>query len=1138
MKRNHASLRSLFCGVVALGIVAVSGPALSAEYGQTHDSLDLTVGFPGWGFDTDWVGVDLGLVAAYVRLAGGLGGTVLDIELNGDAALSYPSSPDHGDLWFEGSAGSAEQNLGIELSGQYKVVVGGFEYIGDLPYVPQTDLRLEDAETFTPYMLGESVTLEDHIDQQELFTIPIGAAGIFAGEVGVSLTAGNEFVLDFNSLNTDQAVYTEDGEHAEIPVSGAELTVGDIHEMVGLSPTLTLLPNVVFGITVGPFHYDIDIPTITIDVPLESLLEDEYPTTPPRSVTFLLLPVVTSFAVNNDAPETMGRVVVLNNACPNEPTQYMASEDPLFDGASWIPYDDDPQFLLSPGDGVKEVFFKVQNVHGDSPTVSDTITLDTTRPTVDFLATTDTTPPLTGTVHYSTASVSVTVDGQTHAGTNHGDGTWSLPDNTLTGLSEGVYDVAVTVTDGVGNTLEDTTTDELAIDLTDPTVTVDFLRTNDQTPQLSGTVDDEIGVAGVQVTVDGHTYTAGVAGGVWTADVSYALAEGTYDVQAVATDLAARTGNDATTDELVIDFSAIMVTVDFLATTDSTPPLTGEVDELTASISVTVHATPPQTFPGTNHGNGTWSLADDTLSPLPEGVYDVEVTASAMGGRTGEDQTTDELAIDMTDPSVTVDRLTTNDPTPQLTGTAEDAVGVSTVRVTVDGHDYWAAVEDGVWRADITNALDDGEYDVAAVVTDLAGNTANDGTHMELIVDTDVPSVTVDFIHTHDTTPAITGTVDDSFAVVWVTVGTQTHKALNWYGNEFWTLPDDRLSALEEGVYNVEVRAVDAAGNEGFDPTTDELAVDLTPPGATITLADPSPTGRDAVDFEVVFDEAVGASFTTEDVTLLPGSLAGMAAAVDGADPSYTVTVVLTDPDADGTVAIAVGTAVTDLAGNPFGGGSSEPYTIHNWSGFTVQPEGARRYAGDTHTLVVAANEGVSTQTYAWKWDDGSKAIHDLGVLSPTCALEDLTTGHAGAYWCEVAYDGETYDSAHVTLAVAEHVAIVQHPAGGAHDAGSGYTFTVLASGGYPPLHYTWKKDGVPVTGATGSIYAIPVLHRHHEGSYTVEVADDHVDATESYPAFLAVNAVLPAAGLAGLAVLVAAGMLLGAIRVRTIERR
>ncbi len=96
---------------------------------------------------------------------------------------------------------------------------------------------------------------------------------------------------------------------------------------------------------------------------------------------------------------------------------------------------------------------------------SATVNVDNTAPsvTVNNLTTDDDTPELTGTIDDATASLSVTVDGQTNPATNNGDGTWTLADNILTSLADGVYDVSATGTDAVGNAGSDGTTNELVV---------------------------------------------------------------------------------------------------------------------------------------------------------------------------------------------------------------------------------------------------------------------------------------------------------------------------------------------------------------------------------------------------------------------------------------------------------------------------------------------------------------------------------------------------------------------------------------------------------------------------------------------------------------------------------------------------
>ncbi|MBM4049787.1 MAG: hypothetical protein FJ279_32220, partial [Planctomycetes bacterium] len=451
-------------------------------------------------------------------------------------------------------------------------------------------------------------------------------------------------------------------------------------------------------------------------------------------------------------------------------------------------------------------------------------TVDTTAPTVTVTprTTSDTTPALSGTVNDPTAAVAVTVAGKTYQAMNNGNGTWTLADNTISPpLTQGVYDVLAQATDTVGNVGSDATTNELAVDTTPPSVTVTPRAVNDTTPALGGTVDDPS--ATVQVTVAGKTYPAVNQGtGTWIlADntISPALPEGVYEVLARAVDAVGNIGTDGTSNELTVDTTAPTVTASSRATNDATPLLSGTVNDPSATVLVTVGGA---TYTATNNGNGTWTLADNTISPpLAQGTYDVQAQATDPAGNVGSDATTNELTVDTTAPTVTVSSLTTRDTTPRLSGALDDPA--ATVQVTVGGKTYAATNNgNGTWAlADntISPALADGVYDVMVQATDAVGNVGADATTDELTVDTTPPIVTVTPRATNDTTPALTGTVNEPGATVQVTVGGNTYAATN-NGDGTWTLADNTIApALAAGVYEVQARATDAMNNVGTDAT-------------------------------------------------------------------------------------------------------------------------------------------------------------------------------------------------------------------------------------------------------------------------------------------------------------------------------
>lgn len=96
-------------------------------------------------------------------------------------------------------------------------------------------------------------------------------------------------------------------------------------------------------------------------------------------------------------------------------------------------------------------------------------------------------------------------------------------------------------------------------------------------------------------------------------------------------------------------------------------------------------------------------------------------------------------------------------------------------------------------------------------------------------VDRTAPIVAVNPLTTADTTPELTGTVNDPAATILVTVESNMYTATN-NGDGTWVLADDTISpALAEGTYDVIAMATDPTGNAGYDATIDELVIDLDP---------------------------------------------------------------------------------------------------------------------------------------------------------------------------------------------------------------------------------------------------------------------------------------------------------------------
>ncbi|MGQ7248692.1 Ig-like domain-containing protein, partial [Halomonas sp. V046] len=384
------------------------------------------------------------------------------------------------------------------------------------------------------------------------------------------------------------------------------------------------------------------------------------------------------------------------------------------------------------------------------------------------------------------------------------------------------------------------------------------------------------------------------------------------------------------------DATAPAVGLEPITTNDATPELTGTVDDPDATITIRADGVD---YDATNNGDGTWTLADDTLEPLVEGANNVTITATDPANNVtsidavvnvdltgpadgdglnsvafedgGDNQLSAAEATSVTLSGVievgsSIDSITISDgSTPLAVNSADITVGPDGA-VTVVGQDL--------------SGLVDGELTVTTTVTDAAGNT---GTITDTTtLDATAPTVALDSAITNDTRPALSGTVDDPGATIVVTVDDVDYDATN-NGDGTWTLADDAVPALGEGDTTITVLATDAAGNSRT--VTGVIVIDTVPPATddgfnSISFNDGngvidgteagsvSLTGKveagSSVDSIVISDSDDG----TADIALDPADI------TIGADGTVTVGEQDLGSLTDGPITVTMG--VTDEAGN------------------------------------------------------------------------------------------------------------------------------------------------------------------------------------------------------------------------------
>ncbi len=651
---------------------------------------------------------------------------------------------------------------------------------------------------------------------------------------------------------------------------------------------------------------------------------------------------------------------------------------------------------------------------------------DPTTPTIDAISTTDQSPVLTGTAEAG-STVVVVINGVTFTTTADAGGNWSIDTETetptaggpFTDLAEGTYDVSVTSTDAAGNSSIDATTDEVVIDLTDPvTPTVTDLTTNDQSPILTGTAE-----AGSTVTVviNGVTFeTTADGSGNWSINTETEtptaggpfvdLGEGTYDVSVTSTDAAGNSTSDGTTNELIIDLTDPSIpTVDALTTTDQSPVLTG-MAEANSTVTVVVNGV---TFETTADGSGNWSINTETDTPtaggpftdLAEGSYEVVVTSTDEAGNSTSDATSNELEIDLTDPvTPVINPLTTNDPTPVLTGTAESG---STVTIVINGVTFETNADgSGNWsidtETDIPTAggpftdLGEGDYDVSVTSTDEAGNTSTDATTNELTIDLTDPAIpTVNTLSTNDQTPVLTGAAEAGSTVTVVVNGVEFQTTADGSGNWSINTETDTPTAggpftdLSEGTYEVAVTSTDAAGNSASDATTNELEIDLTDPVvptvSSLTTNDTTPvisgTGEPGsiitftiggATYSVVVDGSGNWSVDTETATPISGTFTPLS------EGTYDISLTSTDAAGNTSIDATTNELVIDLTA------PATPTVVSQTTNDTTPILTGTAEAGSTITVVVAGATYTTTADGSGNWTVNTEvATPTSGTFNP-----------------------------------------------------------------------------------------------------------------------------------------------------------
>jgi len=574
---------------------------------------------------------------------------------------------------------------------------------------------------------------------------------------------------------------------------------------------------------------------------------------------------------------------------------------------------------------------------------------------------------LTDTSETMTITISGVPDGASlSAGTNNGDGSWTLSASDLEGLSitpsgdySGSFDLTVTVTSQDGNdtaSISDTITVAVAGVADKPTLDVSNVSgTEDSAIALdidAGLTDSsEVLTVTISGVPEGATLSAGTdnGDGRWTlstADLNGLTItpaddfSGSFDLTVTAQ---SADGNDVatTTGRITVDVAGVadaptLEVSDASGNEDSA--ITLDIDAgLTDSsevLSVTISGVPEGATlsAGTDNGDGTWTLSPDQLAGLTitpaddfSGSFDLTVTAQSADGSdivTATDTITVDVAgvadtptLDVSDTSGSEDSAIALDIDAGLTDSSE--VLTVTISGVPEGANLSAGTDngDGSWTlsaADlngltITPAEDfSGSFDLTVTAQSVDGNDVTTTTG-RITVDVagvaDAPTLEVsDASGNEDSAIAldIDAGLTDSSEVLSVTISGvpegATLSAGTNNGDGSWTLSAADLNGLTitpaddfSGSFDLTVIAQSADGSD-IATATDTITVDVTGVADKPTLDVADASGSE--DSAIALDIDAGLTDSSEVLSVTISGVpegATLSAGTDNGDGSWTL---------------------------------------------------------------------------------------------------------------------------------------------------------------------------------------------------------------------------------------------------------
>ncbi|MEW3188953.1 Ig-like domain-containing protein [Escherichia coli] len=618
------------------------------------------------------------------------------------------------------------------------------------------------------------------------------------------------------------------------------------------------------------------------------------------------------------------------------------------------------------GEANYTVTASVTDTAGNSNSVSHNVLVNSALPgvTINAVATDDiinaaeagSVQTISGQVTGAAAGdvVTVNLNGKNYTTTLDASGNWSvgIPAADVTALATGSQTITASLSDRAGNS--DSTTHDVTVDLSGPTLTIntvsgdDIINNTEKTQDLiiSGVSSGLAAGTTVTVMLNGLAYSATTDGsGNWSVTVPAsavgALGEAVYQISASATDSAGNNGS--TTHTVNVESLLPGVIINTVAGDDIinaaeiavNQTLSGQVTGTAAagdSVTVTLGG---NQYIATVQPDLSWSVSVPAADLQALGNGELTISASVTNSANNTGTATHDIVIDANLPGLRVDTVAGDDVINSIeytqalvvTGSSTGLAAGAALTVVINSVTYGATVlADGTWSvgvpaADVAN-WPTGTVNIAVSGTNTAGTTTS--ISHPVTVNLAAVAITINTLSTDDVINAaekgtdlqLSGTTSGVEAGQTITVifggksYTTTVAADNTWG---LTIPAADLATLPDGAANIQASVSNVAGNNA--QATHVYSVDATAPSVTInTIAsDDILNAAEAGSALTISGTSTAEAGQTVTVTLNGINYSGNVQA----DGSWSVSVPTGDL-ADLTASpYTVSAAVSDKAGNP-----------------------------------------------------------------------------------------------------------------------------------------------------------------------------------------------------------------------------